>query len=55
MEESEKKTEKKPVCTMCGKPSESVICHSCEDRLRAEALEHKRDVEKAGKVGTGRR
>jgi hypothetical protein len=36
----------KHVCAVCGKKSRATICHACEDRLRGEALEHKRDVEK---------
>lgn len=44
----EKAQEKKRVCTVCGRPSPTVFCHACEEKLRAEALEKKRDVEKAG-------
>jgi hypothetical protein len=54
---AEKKKEEKPkrCCSVCGRPSETVICHACEDRIRAESLEKKRDVEKAGKTDTGRK
>jgi recombinational DNA repair protein RecR len=45
----EEKQERKHFCSICGKPSDSVICPACEDRVRAEALEHKHDVEKGGK------
>jgi recombinational DNA repair protein RecR len=49
-EEAKEEAKEKPhVCTMCAKPSETVICHACEDKLRAEALEHKLDVEKHGR------
>ena len=34
--------EKKHVCSVCGKPSESIICHACEDKLRADALDQKK-------------
>ncbi len=44
----ESKAVKKHICSVCAKPSETVICHACEDKLRAEALEKKRDVEKHG-------
>jgi recombinational DNA repair protein RecR len=37
------------VCSVCARPSKTVICHACEDKLRAEALEHKLDAEKHGK------
>jgi recombinational DNA repair protein RecR len=36
---------KKHICSVCARPSDTVICHACEDRLRAEALEKKRDEE----------
>jgi len=56
-EEKEKKDgkEHKHVCSMCGKPSPLTICHACEDRVRGEALEHKHDVDKAGRTDSGRR
>lgn len=37
---------KRPVCQLCGKPSAKTICDACSDRLRGEALEHKRKEEK---------
>ena len=40
---------KKHICTVCGKHSDTVICHACEDKLRGEALERKIDVERHGK------
>lgn len=42
--------EKKHVCSVCGKPSDTVICHACEDKIRSEAVEKKRGTEKAGKI-----
>lgn len=53
--EQEGKKEKKHVCSVCGKPSETAICHACEDRIRGEALEKKKDTDKAGRSDTGRR
>ncbi len=44
----EKKEEKKHYCSICGRPSDTIICHACEDKVRAEALDKKHDVEKAG-------
>jgi recombinational DNA repair protein RecR len=49
MEEKKKEEEKKHRCSICGKPSDTLICHACEDKIRAEALEKKHDIEKAGK------
>lgn len=42
----EKKEEKKQYCSICGRPSDTVICHACEDKVRAEALDKKHDAEK---------
>ncbi|MBI5286116.1 MAG: hypothetical protein HY878_00805 [Deltaproteobacteria bacterium] len=53
--EKEKKEEKKGVCLVCGKPSETSICKSCEAQIRGEALEHKKEIDKAGRTDTGRR
>lgn len=50
-----KKEEKKHACSICGRPSETVICHACEDKIRAEALEKKHEIDKAGRTDTGRR
>lgn len=50
-----KEKEKKHVCSICGRPSEATICHACEDKIRGEALEHKHEVDKAGRTDTGRR
>lgn len=51
-EDSKKEGGKKEgvhVCSICGEPSDLTICHKCEDRVRGEALEQKKKVEKAGK------
>jgi recombinational DNA repair protein RecR len=34
------------VCNMCGKPSRDTICAACSDKLRVEALAHKKHEEK---------
>ncbi len=47
--------EKKHTCSICGRPSETVICHACEDKIRGEALEHKHEIDKAGRTDSGRR
>ena len=47
--------EKKKVCMVCGKPSPATICEPCEAKIRGEALEHKHEVEKAGRTDTGRK
>lgn len=33
-------------CSVCGKLSPATICHACEDKIRGEAVEHKRDIER---------
>jgi len=33
-------------CSVCGKLNPATICHACEDKIRAEATEHKRDIER---------
>jgi len=38
-------------CAVCGESSEDLICAACRDRIRAEAVEAKRDVERAGRRG----
>ncbi|GMR04346.1 MAG: hypothetical protein BMS9Abin23_0242 [Thermodesulfobacteriota bacterium] len=43
------------VCTICGKPSPLTICRACEDKVRAEMIEHKQDIDKAGRTDSGRR
>lgn len=53
-EKKEKDQEKKHVCSICARPSDTTICHACEDKIRGEALEKKHDVEKAGRTDTGR-
>lgn len=54
MMEKSKKDEKKHVCSVCGRPSDTVICHACEERIRGEALEKKKEIDKAGRTDTGR-
>ncbi len=56
-EGKEKKEEgaKKHVCSICGRPSDTTICHACEDKIRGEALEKKHDIDKAGRTDSGRR
>jgi hypothetical protein len=34
------------VCNVCGRPSVDTICEACADRIRAEALDHKKHEEK---------
>jgi hypothetical protein len=41
-------------CTICGKPSEQTICETCAIKVQGEMLDQKHEVEKKGKVGTGR-
>ncbi|MBI5343866.1 MAG: hypothetical protein HZB21_04600 [Deltaproteobacteria bacterium] len=45
----ESKAQKKHICSICARPSDTVICHACEEKIRGEALEKKHDMEKAGK------
>ncbi len=47
--------DKPHVCSMCARPSETVICLSCETKVRGEVLEHKKEINKAGRTDTGRR
>jgi hypothetical protein len=51
----EESREKPHVCTMCARPSDTVICLQCEAKVRGEVLEHQKDVNKAGRTDTGRR
>jgi len=37
----------KPICSICGKPSEKAICGACADKIRADALARKKQQEKA--------
>lgn len=36
----------KVVCNVCGKASEDTICEACADKVRSEALAHKKHEEK---------
>lgn len=44
-----KKPQKPHYCSVCGKLSDDVICHACEEKIRGEALEKKHDIDKAGR------
>jgi len=33
-------------CSICGKPSEKMICDACADKIRADALARKKHAEK---------
>ncbi len=48
--------EKKKVkhCMLCGKESELSICEHCAIKVQGEMLDHKHEVEKKGKVDSGR-
>jgi nucleotide-binding universal stress UspA family protein len=35
-------------CLICATPSEYAVCDACKNRIQAEALARKRDIEKAG-------
>lgn len=41
-----RKQHAKEVCNMCGKPSHDTICAACADKVRCEALAHKKHEEK---------
>ena len=43
-------TEKKKVCMLCGKPSDTSICDACKANVQGEALGEKRKVEKQASV-----
>jgi recombinational DNA repair protein RecR len=36
----------KRICSICGKPSEKMICGACTDKIRADALARKKQEEK---------
>ena len=46
------KTEKKKVCMICGKPSESSICDECKAKIQGEAAGEKQKIEKQARVGS---
>ncbi len=50
--EGNKMTEKKKVCMICGKPSESSICDECKAKIQGEAAGEKQKIEKQVKVGS---
>ncbi len=43
---NDKEAEKKHYCSVCGKPSDSVICPACEQKIRGETAQKKRKIEK---------
>jgi hypothetical protein len=49
---SEEKSEKKKVCMICGKPSESSICDECKAKIQGEAAGEKEKLEKQVRVGS---
>ena len=51
IEMSDKKSEKKKVCMICGKPSESSICDECKVKIQGEAAGEKKKLEKQVKIG----
>ena len=40
---------KQRLCMICAKPSEKSICDTCSDRVRGEALDKKKKIEKPEK------
>ncbi len=42
--------EKKKVCMVCGKSSESSICDSCKAQIQGEALDKKQKIEREVRV-----
>ena len=38
-------------CLVCGKPSDELICEPCRARIRAEAMDQKREAERPGRRG----
>jgi nucleotide-binding universal stress UspA family protein len=40
-------------CRICAKPSSDLICEACKNRVQAEALARKREIEKGGRTGAG--
>ena len=43
-------TEKKKVCMLCGKPSDTSICDACKANVQGEALGEKKKTEKQASV-----
>ena len=42
-------------CSVCGQASFDTICDTCKAKIQGEALDSKHQIEKEGKVDTGRR
>ena len=38
-------------CLVCGKPSDELVCEPCRARIRAEAMDQKREAERPGRRG----
>lgn len=38
-------------CLVCGKPSDELVCEACRTRIRAEAMDQKREAERPGRRG----
>lgn len=45
-------TDKKKVCMICGKPSETSICDECKAKIQGEVAGEKQKLEKQVKVGS---
>jgi len=45
-------TEKKNLCMVCAKPSETSICESCKTQIQGEAADKKQKMEKSVSVGS---
>lgn len=45
-------TEKKSLCMVCAKPSETSICESCKAQIQGEAANKKQKMEKPVSVGS---
>ncbi|MCK4739828.1 MAG: hypothetical protein KAT46_07750 [Deltaproteobacteria bacterium] len=45
--EEKASTKKEHVCTVCGKVADATICQACEEKIRGEAFEKKRVIEKS--------
>lgn len=46
----ESPAKKKHCCSVCAKPSETIICQRCEEKIRGEVVDKKRNIERAGKT-----
>jgi hypothetical protein len=39
-------------CIVCAGPTDDLVCETCRARIRGEALEHKRETERADRRGS---